>query len=89
LSKEILEVGIPVLGICWGMQFINYASGGEVTLLDKREDGQFEVDISPESAIFKSMDPKQKVLLTHGDSITKVASGFDIIARVAHGGIFG
>ena len=53
LPKEIFELNIPILGICWGMQYINFIQGGEVSTLSKREDGVFDIDITPESPIFK------------------------------------
>ena len=42
------------MGICWGMQFMNYSHGGEVKKLDKREDGVFEIDIQS-SKLFKNL----------------------------------
>jgi len=79
LSKEIFNLDVPILGICWGMQFMNYSHGGEVKKLDKREDGVFEIDIQT-SKLFKNLGKKENVLLTHGDSITKVSDEFNVIS---------
>ena len=48
-----LRIGIPVLGICYGMQMINKEFGGDVTKTDARDDGQTEIEIDPECGIFK------------------------------------
>ncbi|CBY35339.1 unnamed protein product [Oikopleura dioica] len=81
LSAEILNLNIPVLGICWGMQFINHVNGGQVVALEKREDGVFPITVDTGSDLFKELPETQDVLLTHGDSIKKVADGFDTIAK--------
>ena len=72
----------PILGICWGMQFITAVFGGQVKPLDKREDGVFDIDITePDSALFKEMEPRQSVLLTHGDSAVSVPDDLKTIAK--------
>lgn len=80
LPADLLDCGLPILGICWGMQFINHISGGEVQTLEKREDGVFDIDIISETSIFKGLAAQQTVLLTHGDSITKIAPEYKIVA---------
>ena len=47
------RIGLPVLGICYGMQMINKEFGGEVAKTDARDDGQTEIEIDPECAVFK------------------------------------
>ena len=79
LPKELFSVGTPILGICWGLQFMNVVHGGSVEKLEKREDGVFDIDIKNSSKLFKDLEAKQTVLLTHGDSVTKVSDDFEVI----------
>ena len=80
-DSEIFRIGLPVLGICYGFQLLNKEFGGNVVKKDTREDGQFPVVIDETSALFRGLNNEEEVLLTHGDSINKVAEGFKVIAR--------
>ncbi len=75
----LFELDIPVLGICYGMQLMNYVKGGTVEKKATREDGPFEISIKNDSLLFEGLDQKQEVLLTHGDTVDKVADGFRVI----------
>jgi len=79
-NPDILSLGIPVLGICYGHQLINYMAGGTVSVLDSRRDGQYEISQNPNSSLFLAMGSQQKVLLTHGDGIEKLADEYQSIA---------
>ena len=88
-DPKIFELGLPIFGVCYGMQLLNYVHGGTVEKKAKREDGQFEVAIEEDCAIFAGLGSKTEVLLTHGDSVAQVPDGFrvvctsgDIIARL-------
>ncbi len=80
IDSGIFSLGIPVLGICYGMQKMNYDFGGTVEKKAVREDGQHSVTVETDSSLFGSLGKDQEVLLTHGDSIGSVASGFRVIA---------
>ncbi|HVI60853.1 MAG TPA: glutamine-hydrolyzing GMP synthase, partial [Candidatus Saccharimonadales bacterium] len=70
----------PILGICYGMQLVNQAFGGSVERKKTREDGHFAIQVDPEDKLFDGLKPSQKVLMSHGDSIAKVAGGFHAVA---------
>eukprot|EP01062_Namystynia_karyoxenos_P008814 TRINITY_DN1310_c0_g1_i1.p1 TRINITY_DN1310_c0_g1~~TRINITY_DN1310_c0_g1_i1.p1 ORF type:complete len:711 (+),score=259.52 TRINITY_DN1310_c0_g1_i1:83-2134(+) len=80
-DRAIFECGIPVLGICYGMQMINHHFGGTIETKDQREDGQEEITVDPDCALFKGLGARQQVLLTHGDSCDGIAPGFKVVAN--------
>lgn len=80
-DPKIFESGLPILGICYGMQLINKAFGGHVSKGESREDGQFVIDCDTTSPLFKGLSKSEKVLLTHGDQCVTSGPGFSIIAK--------
>ncbi|XP_045161563.1 GMP synthase [glutamine-hydrolyzing]-like [Mercenaria mercenaria] len=80
-DPDIFSISIPVLGICYGLQMLNVTFDGTVEKKETREDGQFNIDIDTTSPLFSGLEKTQEVLLTHGDSIEKVAPGFKPIAH--------
>ena len=77
----IFELGVPVLGICYGMQLMNHALGGTVERKSRREDGAFAISLVGASALFADLGDSTQVLLTHGDSVDKVPPGFSVVAK--------
>ena len=79
-DAAIFNLQIPVLGICYGMQFMINALGGTVKKARKREYGFAELKIKEEAGLFKDVGGKTKTWMSHGDSITKLPRGFKITA---------
>jgi len=79
VDKRIFNLGIPILGICYGMQFMVDALGGEVKRAQRREYGFAEFTIKNEKQILKGIDITT-CWMSHGDSIVKLPSGFMTIA---------
>ena len=79
-DEGIFELGIPVLGICYGMQLMTYVLGGEVRHAEKREFGEVDTRINNESSLFKGLDATNVCLMSHMDYVDRVPDGFDVIA---------
>lgn len=82
-TKELFELGIPVLGLCYGAQLMQLILGGKVEKAPVREYGRIEVCVNRESALFKGVSEKTICWMSHNDYISKVAPGFDICATTA------
>ena len=80
-DPAIWDLGVPVLGICYGMQLMAHQLGGRVEKGDKREYGHAEVEITGDSPLFAKMDSRQRVWMSHGDKMTKVPDGFRSVAH--------
>jgi GMP synthase (glutamine-hydrolysing) len=78
------DLGIPVLGICYGMHFMISALGGTVEGVGKREYGFAELDIKKADGLFQGVKKKSTCWMSHGDSIRRLPRGFEIIASTAN-----
>ncbi|RZB35376.1 MAG: GMP synthase (glutamine-hydrolysing) [Desulfobacteraceae bacterium Eth-SRB2] len=79
-DESIFNLGIPVLGICYGMQFMINTLGGRVKRARKREYGFAELKVKTQEGLFKGVDQITKSWMSHGDSIEKLPRGFRITA---------
>lgn len=83
-SKELFELGIPVLGLCYGAQLMQHVLGGKVARADVREYGKTEVLVDKTSSkIFQGVSEKTTCWMSHFDTIFEVAEGFEITAHTA------
>jgi len=78
VHKGIFKLGIPILGICYGMQFMVAALGGKVKKSAKREYGFAELKITSARPLFKSVGRATQCWMSHGDSITRLPAGFQV-----------
>ena len=78
-DKEIFELGIPILGICYGSQLMAYSLGGHVDVAPTREYGKTEITVS-QSKLFEGVDTKTVCWMSHTDYIDRVPEGFKITA---------
>jgi len=76
----LFKAGIPILGICYGMQLITHTCGGIVNPSANREFGRAELMIREFSHLFKGVNNKSQVWMSHGDKISRLPSGFNTIA---------
>ena len=81
LHSKILELNLPILGLCYGHQFIAQILGGTVLPAKKREYGTTHITIDKPNEILKNLNKKQKVWMSHGDTVYKLPKKFEILAH--------
>ncbi len=84
VDPAIYELGLPILGICYGMQLMAHQLDGKVEKASKREYGKADVDFNPDSALVKGLLSKQTVWMSHGDYVSNLPSGFIVDASTEH-----
>ncbi|WP_455257383.1 glutamine-hydrolyzing GMP synthase [Peptoniphilus asaccharolyticus] len=80
IDKEIFELGIPVLGLCYGMQLMSHVLGGEVKASSEREFGKTVLNIS-DNKIFDGIKQDSTVWMSHVDKVVALPEGFETIAK--------
>ena len=80
-TKELFELGIPVLGLCYGAQLMQLLLGGTVEKAPVREYGKIDVTVNTESPLFSDVSPNTVCWMSHNDYISKAAEGFEIVAH--------
>lgn len=78
-SKDIFDIGVPVLGICYGAQIMSKMFAGRVSKAKAREYGPAILNVKSSKSLFKGLSSKEKIWMSHGDKITKLPKGFSII----------
>ena len=82
-SRELFEMGIPVLGLCYGAQLMMLVLGGNVEKAPVREYGKTEVFVENSSPLFGNVAPTTTCWMSHFDYISQIAPGFEIVAHTA------
>ncbi len=80
VSKEIFELGVPILGICYGSQMMAHLLGGKVSSAIVSEYGKTKINVSNSSKLFKNVKPETIVWMSHTDYIAKAPESFTITA---------
>ena len=81
IEKRIFELGIPVLGLCYGMQLMAYTLGGKVEAADKREFGKTQTNFDTNAALFKGLPAESITWMSHVDYVAEMPEGFTAIAH--------
>jgi GMP synthase (glutamine-hydrolysing) len=81
IDPEILSLNIPILGICYGHQLITHLLGGTVSRGEVKEYGKAELKISKQNELFKDVSDNGIVWMSHGDYVSKLGNGFEIIGK--------
>lgn len=85
VDPEIFNMGIPVLGVCYGMQLTTQLFGGTVEASQTREFGKADITVTETShGIFQGLEEQETVLMSHGDKITAIPEGFVGMAHTEH-----
>jgi len=82
-DPRILQMGVPILGICYGLQFITHHLGGKVRSAARREYGHAEVEIVRPTTLFEGLPLGLHVWMSHGDEALELAPGFSLTAKTA------
>ena len=84
VDKGIFGLGIPILGICYGLQYMIDSLGGNVLGSTKREYGFAELNVKKQKGIFSGVDKKTQCWMSHGDSIGTLPEGFTVTASTSN-----
>ena len=84
IDPEIFNLGVPVLGVCYGMQLMSQQLGGKVQPGESREYGKTEMTTEPGSELFAGLPEKFIVWMSHGDRVAEIPAGFKVSATSAN-----
>ena len=80
IDSAIYDLGVPILGICYGMQLMSQHFGGKVEKASHREYGKAEINVKNATPLFGQLPENQVVWMSHGDHVTVAPEGFEVIA---------
>ncbi|WNQ12150.1 glutamine-hydrolyzing GMP synthase [Paenibacillus aurantius] len=89
VDPGVYELGIPILGICYGMQLMAHQLKGKVSRAEKREYGKALVDFSEICLLSNGLERQQQVWMSHGDMVSELPEGFVVTASTLHAPIAG
>jgi GMP synthase (glutamine-hydrolysing) len=81
LDPGVFELGVPVLGICYGHQLMAQALGGAVDATGQREYGRTELHVTEPGVLLEDLSPDEQVWMSHGDAVTRAPDGFRVTSR--------
>ena len=84
-DEKIFDLGLPILGICYGMQLITKVFGGKIEPSLTKEYGKNDINVFGDSILFDGLPAKQTVWMSHGDHVSECPQGFDVCARSENG----
>ncbi|WAC18592.1 glutamine-hydrolyzing GMP synthase [Luteolibacter sp. SL250] len=82
---KLMEFGVPVLGVCYGMQLLNIKFGGSVEASSRREYGPAELLVEASSGLYEGVSASSQVWMSHSDTVKIIPDGARVIARNQHG----
>jgi GMP synthase (glutamine-hydrolysing) len=81
VEKDILDYGVPVLGICYGLQLMSHLLGAKVESSPQKEYGRAKIEIGTDSILFKNVPSQSNVWMSHGDKVLSLPDGFKPVAH--------
>ncbi|MBZ5647298.1 MAG: glutamine-hydrolyzing GMP synthase [Acidobacteriia bacterium] len=81
MDDRVLSLGLPILGICYGLQVMAHKLGGKVNPGKRREFGHAEITVTNKSPLFDALPVRMPVWMSHGDEATKLPTGFHLVAK--------
>jgi GMP synthase (glutamine-hydrolysing) len=82
-DPKVLGLGLPVLGICYGLQWMAHTLGGRVERAERREYGPAELDVRDHSALFAGLPEHSRIWMSHGDNVERLPEGFRVVGVTA------
>jgi len=80
-DEKVYDLGLPILGICYGLQLITHHFGGEVIKADKHEYGKAELEVLDHEDLFYNIPHYTQVWMSHADKVVRLPEGFEVIGR--------
>lgn len=81
IDPRIFELGIPILGICYGLQLMTFYNNGKVEPAEKREYGKTKITLLQKDELFENLPDESIVWMSHGDYITKLPENFEVTSK--------